>query len=189
MLFPRKAVGRDLNGPNDHVWRTRKGAAELIPAVPQGLALSYRSEIDSPFGSANGSPPYGAASTESHIKRWATSPMLTSLLEHLAMSDQRSPTPRLPRRLTWVVVRYVPKALRCRPDGAQTSTSSYVSDPPVRWLFTFAHCTIQVCWRINQDRWKYTLFSLPTFCIGYAASSFPIRIPCPTNTMLEPSKP
>lgn len=51
-LFPRKAVvpvDRDWNGPNDNVWRTRKGAAELIPAVPQGLELSYRSETDGPF--------------------------------------------------------------------------------------------------------------------------------------------
>jgi hypothetical protein len=36
-------------GGRDNVWYTTKGAAELIPAVPQGLELLYRSEIDGPF--------------------------------------------------------------------------------------------------------------------------------------------
>jgi hypothetical protein len=44
-----RLVDRDWNGPNDNVWRTRKVAAELIPAVPQGLELSYWSQIDGPL--------------------------------------------------------------------------------------------------------------------------------------------
>jgi hypothetical protein len=42
-------------------------AAELIPAILQGSKLLCRSEIDGPFGLANGSPPHGTASTNSRI--------------------------------------------------------------------------------------------------------------------------
>jgi hypothetical protein len=44
-----RLVNRDWNSPDDNVWHTREVAAELIPAVPQGLELSYRSEIDDPL--------------------------------------------------------------------------------------------------------------------------------------------
>ena len=51
VLFPRNTVipHRDWNGPKGNVWRTRKVAAELIPAILQGSKLLCRSEIDGPL--------------------------------------------------------------------------------------------------------------------------------------------
>jgi hypothetical protein len=69
-----------------------------------------------PFGSANGSPPHGAASTNSRIKCGRQVPDVEFIAGVLGNVGPEITYSKTPRRLTWVIVRCISKALRCHPD-------------------------------------------------------------------------